>query len=823
MVEAKNILLGLLRQDSYIAHATAQDVISEARGLLPKRVVLQPLQIYRFIAARRLISRFEHLCSSHNQRLVSQEVINQKSFFDNVGGLPLDDQQRQAVLHDEDNCLVIAGAGSGKTLTIVAKVKYLIEQKGVNPKAILPISFTTKSAAALQERIDVKGVNPRTFHKFGLDILCQVEAKRPDLYDGSQLDQLLRKFITDETQNSDYLVRLNSFLQNYLRIPRSQFDFSTHGDYIQYMKDQNFTSYKTAQLPSNGRRTFQHQTVKSIEECMIANFLYFNRIEYDYEVPYEPGASQYGQKKAYKPDFTLKGPFGNVYLEHLGIDRAGNVPKFFAKPHETQAEASRRYSRMAKWKRATHTAQGTVLLETYSYQFSDGSLIAELERNLILAGVVLDPMTQPEIWQAIQEAAPDQVTGFVELTKTFLSLLKSNGHSIENARQLNLAQTNPMLQFRCNIFLDLFEPLYDRYQDYLHQQNQIDFSDMITRATNYIASGDYNCRLQYVIVDEFQDLSFGRYRLLQAIRQQNRFVKFYCVGDDWQSIYRFAGSDMALFRDFEQYFGHTHRALIETTYRFSQPLIGTTSNFILKNPNQTNKSLKSPASFLPSSHSIIESDNFYGNDTAAIIEAIARCQEYGLTPNSTVYIIGRYGFDLKRLVNSDKLFSINQTTGRITYTMPDGEFKHQTLSLQFVTAHKSKGLEADYVIVINCSSGRYGFPCERADDPILDLLLSGADQHPNGEERRLFYVAMTRARRHVVLVIDKYHKSKFIKELQADSGAVVTSCPACRNGDLVLRTGVSGGRSWKFYGCTNYAYGCEYSKPFIADRAELAQ
>jgi DNA helicase-4 len=303
-----------------------------------------------------------------------------------------------------------------------------------------------------------------------------------------------------------------------------------------------------------------NETVKSIEECMIANFLTFNRINYEYEKPYEGFFSQLGRKKSYKPDFTLE---NKVYLEHFGIDKDGNVPPFFAGINETIYQATQSYQRAMEWKRRTHKQNGTTLIESYSYQFHDGMLIQSLVENLTNAGVEFDPMTPREVWDLIQNSGKDEVDGFIDLCQTFLSLLKSNDVQItELPDRIDETFDDEFMKVRATEFVKLFEPIHELYEAHLADNKMIDFNDMISRATEYIANGDYHCPLNYVIIDEFQDLSVGRYKILQAIMKQNPYVRFYCVGDDWQSIYRFAGSDIALFKDYEKYFGFTFKTKI---------------------------------------------------------------------------------------------------------------------------------------------------------------------------------------------------------------------------------------------------------------------
>ena len=175
-----------------------------------------------------------------------------------------------------------------------------------------------------------------------------------------------------------------------------------------------------------------------------------------------------------------------------------------------------------------------------------------------------------------------------------------------------------------------------------------------------------------------------------------------------------------------------------------------------------------------------------------------------------VFILGRYSFDLKnRIKNEDNFFTINAVVNIVHYTKRDATGNIQKISAKFMTVHKAKGLEADIVIILNCNSGKLGFPSEISDDPVLNLLLSEADQFENGEERRLFYVAMTRAKEMVYFVSDSSYKSKFIAELEVESvDNAIKKCPQCRTADLVKKQGPNS----TFYGCSNFMYGCTYKE-----------
>jgi len=397
--------------------------------------------------------------------------------------------------------------------------------------------------------------------------------------------------------------------------------------------------------------------------------------------------------------------------------------------------------------------------------------------------------------------------------------MKSNNHSIDELLQKNKTTQLRYFRERNIAFLEILKPIYEAYQAHLKTRNEIDFSDMINLATEYVAAGRYPRKLSYIIIDEFQDISMGRYKLIAALKSQNPACKLFCVGDDWQSIYRFSGSDLALFKDYEKYFGFTVRSRIETTYRFHEPLISFSSKFILKNPNQTQKALRSNSIAKLTTLKIIYGETENQDDTQALQkifnELVSSIPEI---EKKEILLLGRYGFDLDRVRNEENVFMIDRQGQYLFYKVrlenaSGSEIKN--IRAQFMTVHKSKGLEGDIVIVLNCNSGKMGFPAEMSDDPVLNLLLSESDQYPNGEERRLFYVAMTRARERLYLIADASYKSKFIMEFEnRPANSTVSKCPRCLTADvMVMKVGTAkNGNKYKFYGCTNYQYGCNYNK-----------
>lgn len=347
--------------------------------------------------------------------------------------------------------------------------------------------------------------------------------------------------------------------------------------------------------------------------------------------------------------------------------------------------------------------------------------------------------------------------------------------------------------------------MYNDYAEMLRTTGQIDFNDMIHYAADYVSQGKYAHKYKYVIVDEYQDMSKARYKLLYEMRRSADF-KLFCVGDDWQSIYRFTGSDVGYILNFEKYWGSTTVSKIETTYRFGNALIRITGQFIMKNPAQIRKELHSRNADMVFPLEFVEAYT----DKLLIKFAAERIRK--LEEESTVFFIGRYSTD-KNMFN-DSEFEQHRDNAIVLPDRPD-------LKMEFITAHKSKGLQADYVFIINNSNSVKGFPSRIQDDPIIQLLLENSDVYPFAEERRLYYVAMTRARKKVWLLIPQNKPGAFASEFKAAYGHLADSnskkdtelsdggiCPIC-GGKLVLRRGQFG----EFYGCKNYfAAGCSYKR-----------
>lgn len=763
-------------------------------------------------------SNFEDLIKVRNNIFVTNELEKVDDLLSDVEGKSLDTQQRNAVVVNEDNNLIIAGAGSGKTLTIAGKVQYLTKRLRVNPKEILLISFTRKSADEMAERIQKKMdilLPVKTFHKLGLDIIAESTNEKPSIFGLSQKEilQLLSSFISDAKSNDTYFNNLIDFLAYYLKPYKDIHDFKSDAEHQNYLKEQKLEGYKIVKKKTkDGVDIKYRERFKSQEEVLIANFLFRNNIEYKYEESYQykTASKKFGQ---YKPDFYL--PDYNIYIEHFGIDENNNVPSWFKGKEGISAKQV--YNEGIAWKRNEHQFNGTTLVETYSWEQKKGVLLSSLKNKLEEKDVEFNPMSDDELWDYIQENTPEDIDTFTQLLNTFLVLFKSNNESINNLLFRAKKEDNQ----RATLFLKLFEPILKNYENYLKEHNEIDFSDMINMATTLISNTQFSSPFKYIIIDEFQDISQSRYHLIKALLDQKPNTKLFCVGDDWQSIYRFAGSDIGVFTGFSEYFEtstisgfkrKTNKSYIEHTYRFDNKLIDLSSNFILKNPNQIEKSLKSnkQSKLNPLTiHKYNDSERNGNEAHKALNKALDVINKKEKDNKVSILLLGRYDFERRIIDDSSHITKqYNKLLNRYDYIYKETH----NLKINFLTVHTSKGLEADYIIILNGNSGTYGFPSEISDDPLLNFLLSKADQFPNGEERRLFYVAMTRAKKHVHILSSYEYPSKFVTEIEANEPITSLKCGWCDNGKLIERKGPYG----YFYACNNFHY-CNYTKKIEAD------
>ena len=686
---------------------------------------------------------FEAARERANERFAQEGVEAVQAAAQSALRLPLTDEQALAIATDEDTTLVLAGAGTGKTAVIIGKVAHLVRNEGVPPHEILVLAFNADAAEEVRQRLpaDLGATSVFTFHAFGRRVIADTgvaptisRLAQDDVAFQRAVDGVLNALLDDPEQSR----RVTDFVAHHRAPYRSPFSFGSAGEYYEHVRN--------AEL-----RTLSGDLVKSVEELEIANFLTLNGIEFRYEQAFrEPTATP--EHSQYLPDFYL--PAHDIYIEHFALNESGDAPPTW-----------KRYAEGVAWKRAIHAELGTRLMETYSWQHRNGVLRDRLREQLEAEGVAFEPIAMSTV---IARLARWLLSWLARLLTTFLHHVKTSGVAPDELRAR--ARTSDDRQ-RAQSFLDVFEQVRERYAAVLAEEGAVDFHDLINRAAELIDDGVWEAPYRYILVDEFQDISAGRMRLLEALKREG--VAYFLVGDDWQSIYRFAGSDVGLVRSCGEHLGHVRQRALSQTFRFADGILRPSTAFVQRNPEQTQRPLRAARDDRDDGVTIV-ADGDAGRGLWRSLQDIRERAAATGGEAPSVLVLGRY----------------NNSRG----AMPRST---APLRVEFSTVHRAKGREADYVVVLDLKNERRGFPSQVEDDPLLDLVLPSGPStgYPHAEERRLFYVAMTRARRGAYLVTHPQQPSTFVTELRHDGTALrqlgaipgddAPECPRCLAGKLV--------------------------------------
>ncbi len=729
---------------------------------------------------------FESIIDSQNEQYIRYKMVAENDYLDGIlkdcdPKIKLDEDQRRVVLTDEDYCLVVAGAGAGKTTTVAAKVKYLVEKQNIDPRQILVISFTNKAVNELRQRIigELHIECPiATFHSTGNAILRKQHPERLNIVEDAKLYFVILDYLKGSVlKNENTVNNLILFFASYFDAPYEGDDLNK---FFNNIAKSNFstmrseiTDFQRQVIDTRTRKavTIQSEVMRSYQEVEIANFLYLNNIDYDYEplYPYDILFS----RKPYTPDFIIRQDEKTAYIEHFGITEDGRNNRFSA------SELSM-YKKAINDKIRLHKQHGTKLIYTFS-SYSDGRSITEhLKEQLEEEGFVLKQRTNKEVMEMLISSEENRyIRKLVMLICRFISNFKTNGYTSDEFNRMYHSPRN----VRTRLFLNICNDCYLEYQRYLKENDAVDFQDMINesaRILREVKEMKQKLDFKYIIVDEYQDISRQRFDLVSALHEVCD-AKVIAVGDDWQSIYAFSGSDITLFTKFAEIMGYAKLLKIVKTYRNAQEVIDIAGRFIQKNKSQITKELVSPKNITDpviiytydSTRKDTKGDNRSGANYAiahAVETALGQIINYnkseGKPLKSSILLLGRFGFDGDRLERSG-LFEFITKGGKLK------SVKYPYLDITFMTAHASKGLGYDNVIVVNGRNEVYGFPSKIEDDPVLSFVIKGDRSIDYAEERRLFYVAMTRTKNRVFLIAPEQNPSEFLLELKHDYKNVV--------------------------------------------------
>ncbi|UYV18966.1 UvrD-helicase domain-containing protein [Halomonas qaidamensis] len=684
-----------------------------------------------------------------------EEPRRYSDFFASVAASPLTEEQTAAAVCFEDRLLLVAAAGSGKTQTMVARAGYAVLSGQARPEEIVMLAFNKDAALELDERVKTRllpaiegadAITCTTFHSLALRIIGESTGRKPSV--GSQLDKgqdigvvahILSQLIA-ESNSYRAMWFLYSIVLGH-----------SAGEYEKAASDE--AKPQLTITDPDAIITQRGEVVRSQEERIIADWLSLHGINYRYEATYpHPTADEH--HRDYRPDFYY--PEIDLYHEHFALDARGQPPARF-----------KGYLDGVEWKRVLHHQHQTALFETTSYGLRQGDDLERLKAELSARG--LNPVANAN--NLVNPTDPVEVPEFAKLARMFIIRYKGQMLNVDALRTSLDERPFPV---RDRQFLNLFEPILERWNQRLADEGAVDYEDMLNQAAKHLENGEWQSPFRTIMVDEFQDTSPARANIIRGLAGEN--VTLAAVGDDFQSIYRFAGADIRNMTQFEQRFGKARTLYLTKTFRSPQSLNDLASAFVTRNPDQLNKSVFSANSasgprvhFRAYAHGAAQSSL---DDQLDKLAVQARKQHVSLS----VFLLGRYKHD-----RPGNLSAIKRR-------------HHGALDIRFLTVHASKGLEADYVFLLNVHNTELGFPMRRPEDELLGFVMPPDEAYEHAEERRLLYVAITRAKRQAVLVAEEGRISDFVFELSdLGMGAIldhrrlveITPCPACEDGRLI--------------------------------------
>ena len=716
----------------------------------------------------------------------NKKSVAVKQYFKECLNIDINDEQALSLSSLSKNTLVTARAGSGKTRTIACKAIYAIEKEHIKPDEILLLSFNGNAASEMRQRIinDFKynkfdKDSAKTFHSLAYNI---VKPQEELLYDDSdkEVKQNLTKFIDKIYSSKEILTE--SFKNNLYEYYRWTPD--NRDDFIKYWAFKN-DDEKYTYLRNKKRVTLSREKVKSNGEKWIADFLFEHDIKYKYEKiltcrKYLENDSNQGLKM-YHPDFKIWNSKDQTtyIIEHWGIDENDQykkVPKYWKKTWDE-------YYKEMLWKRnIINNAPNIKLIETSICDLECGRTNFEkiLKNKLELSGISCNKLSKEEIFERIEDNfANDMAKKFAQF---ILYAQKENftPDDIDKKLKNDVFKGNK----RCESFVIMANEIYKRYNSKLDEEHRTDFDHILLKATEKIISSHGNCEIllqnkrqkikdiKMILIDEYQDFSQLFFDMINAILKFNPDIKLYCVGDDWQAINAFAGSNLKFFNDFEKYFPNSGFANLSCNYRSYKNIV--------ESGNQLMKGMGVPSNYINHNEGKIElyyvdDVNIYKDDGKDIdIEFI---YDNETTPDQKPFfgIKHRYFKKCIEIISQNPEQSYIMMHRKTTLCNYEELQKFENairkyfrkynivIDIKVDTVHKFKGMEAENIIILEATDSE--FPLIHPDSEIY-LIFNRTPQMILDDEKRLFYVALTRARKNIYILAEKSCCSEYITTIK---------------------------------------------------------
>lgn len=662
----------------------------------------------------------------------------------------LNEKQKKAVLSDTKRILVLAGAGSGKTKTVIAKLLHLVIEKSIKPSSILAITFTKNAAnemidrlifasdstnsyetfiqdksitsiqketerrKRIQEQPWLSNLTIKTFHSLCYKILRdngnpvfdnkfklisddspeELDLNKSEVTAGEKPKDIIGKLLILESKNRDYILKLKRYI-------------------LDYYVDKNSIDKAMKSYENPGQQTYttlKGEKVKSKSERDIADWLYRHNIKYVYEKGMKVNFN-------FKPDFFI--PQADLYIEHIS-DKS-----YPMKDKEEQFKIA-----------------GINYAKTSETMMNNTNLF-NLAMERIVMGKLTDGITE-EISLSYEEEFKNYTVKINEFLKTVMRLQTMiKAEDIESSGLLT--KSNKSEHERVRVFYELAVPIINEYKNYCTNKSYIDFDDLIILTIKLLKNHTevrehYQSKYKFVMVDEFQDVNGLQVKLLDLLLKPE--TQLFCVGDDWQSIYGFRGSNVDYIVNFEKHYEDSEIHKLNINYRSTQTIVGASNEVIKHNKNQISKDLKAFKN-APNKIEIYRSKLIDVDGVEFFINKVKELYSRG------------YGKD-------DILVLYRRSKTREPYF--EG-LRSNNLLVSFKTIHGSKGLEAKAVFILGLTEGSGGFPDIWSDDAIFRVVKDVKYDILWEEERRLFYVAMTRAKDELFLITELGNESSFVDEI----------------------------------------------------------
>lgn len=661
----------------------------------------------------------------------------------------LNDKQREAVISENKRLLVLAGAGSGKTKTLLQKLIYLIEEKGVSPSKILAITFTKNATNEMLDRLIISadstgeyekqlfdkrrtkiekdkerflqqkkhkwidGLTVKTFHSFCYGVLRNdgvnefdnkfriIGDEKKDEEDElskhvapETVFEVFHKILIENCENTEYLLKLKRYILDYIV------------DKIHLKKDDNNFFSKDGKHFT----TLDGTKVRSKSEQFIADWFYRHSIKYEYEP--ELNVKDF----SFHPDFFI--PEANLYLEHI------SDLSYPTKAKEEQFQKGK-----------------LLLVKTFDSMTKDSALFNHTLDKVIKNRLPSD-YQKTTFLNYIEEFNHyhSDVKDFIQQVIRVTDMIKVENISIDTVLQSAIKDQHE----RIRNFYELAIPIVKGFIDYCTNKSYLDFNDLISKSTSLFLHHDdviqkYRNKFEYILVDEFQDVNNLQVELIKLLLTNK--TQLFCVGDDWQSIYGFRGSNVNYIVEFEKHFDNAEIIKLNLNYRSTQNIVGASNEVIKHNKFKVDKDVQASKM---SEHKIVV---FSGNN---LEENIQFCSE-------------KVNELLKDGINNDEILFLYRRNKMFSPYF--NFFKGEGTRVQGKTIHASKGLEAKVVFIIGLTEGNGGFPDIWLEDRIFQIIKKANHDILMEEERRLFYVAITRAKDKLFLITEKGNESSFLKEI----------------------------------------------------------